>query len=242
VTAVPGFDFRAARYEDLRPVDENWWEVYEALVRLGGLRGARVLEVGCGTGRLSAALAEREHARVWALDVSEAMVERANANGVNAKVGRAETLPFKAGWFDAVAMRMVIHLVDRPRAFAQAGRVLAPGGRLVIATEDPASFDDVWFARFFPSVPEIDRRRFPSAEALRGELETSGFASVAIEPLHQERSISRDQALDIIRSKAFSTFDLLDPREYDYGLARAEAELPEKLHYRFDWLLCAARR
>jgi SAM-dependent methyltransferase len=238
----PGFDVRAARYEELRPVDENWWEVYETLVRLGELRGSRVLEVGCGTGRLSAALAEREHARVWALDLSQAMVERAGANGVHAKVGRAETLPFKEGWFDAVVMRMVIHLIDRPRAFAQAARVLAPDGRLAIATEDPASFDDVWFGRFFPSVPEIERRRFPSSEALRAELEAAAFASVEIEKLRQHRTISREHALDIIRSKAFSTFDLLDAREYEDGLARAAAELPEELSYRFDWLLAAARK
>ena len=129
-----------------------------------------MLEVGCGTGRLAEALAERELARVWAVDASEAMVERARALGVNARVARAEALPFKQGWYDAVVMRMVIHLLDRRRAFAEAARVLGPEGRLVIATEDPASFDDVWFARYFPSVPELDRARFPSAEALREEL------------------------------------------------------------------------
>jgi 2-polyprenyl-3-methyl-5-hydroxy-6-metoxy-1,4-benzoquinol methylase len=72
-----GFDARAVRYEELRPVDANWWEVFEALVRLGDLRGARVLEIGCGTGRLSEALAERELARVWAIDASPVMVRRA---------------------------------------------------------------------------------------------------------------------------------------------------------------------
>ena len=234
---APGFDRRAARYEELRPVDDNWWEVYAALVRLGGLAGARVLDVGCGTGRLAAALAERAGARVLALDVSSAMVEQARRRGVNARVGRAEALPFKPGWFDAVVARMVIHLIDRPRAFAQAARVLAPGGRLVIATENPTGFDDVWFARFFPSVPEIERRRFPSEAALEAELAAAGFGSPRIESLRQHRSISRDQALDIIRSRAFSTFDLLDPEEYDAGLARAEAELGDRLDYHFDWLL-----
>ena len=170
-----GFDGRAARYDELRPVDENWWEIFDALVRLGELRGARVLELGCGTGRLAQALEERALARVWAIDASEAMVERAKAIGVNARRARAEALPFRDGWFDAVVTRMAIHLVDRPRAFAQAARVLAPAGRLVIATEDPASFEDVWFARFFPSVPELDRARFPSAEALRVELTVAGL-------------------------------------------------------------------
>jgi len=235
-----GFDERAARYEELRPIDANWWEVYEALVRLGRVRGKRVLEVGCGTGRLSHALEERALARVWAVDASEAMVERARGLGVNARVARAEALPFKAGWFDAVVMRMVLHLVDRPRALEQAARVLSPEGTLVIATEDPDSFDDVWFARFFPSVPEIERARFPDAEGLRDELTRAGFGRVEIDRLRQHREQTREHALDLIRSKGFSTFDLLDPVEYEEGLARAEADLPDTFEYTFDWLLAAA--
>jgi len=237
-----GFDDRAARYEELRPVDDNWWAVFDSLVSLGELRGARVLEVGCGTGRLAQALEERELARVWAIDASEAMVERAKAIGVNARHAAAEALPFKQGWFDAVVMRMVIHLLDRPRAFAQVARILGPQGRLVVATEDPVSFDDVWFARFFPSVPELDRARFPSADALRAELSAAGLPTVRIKRLRQRRATSRDRALDVIRSRAFSTFDLLTPEEYAAGLARAEDELPAEFEYSFDWLFAVATR
>lgn len=236
------FDGRAARYEELRPVDENWWEIFDALVRLGELRGARVLEVGCGTGRLAQALEERELARVWAIDSSEAMVERAKAIGVNARRARAEALPYKEGWFEAVVTRMAIHLFDRPRAFAQAARVLGPEGRLAIASEDPASFDEVWFARFFPSVPELDRARFPSAEALRAELTAAGLPTVQIARLRQRRETSRERALDVIRSRAFSTFDLIPPDEYAAGLMQAEDELPEQFEYCFDWLLAVATR
>jgi SAM-dependent methyltransferase len=236
-----GFDGLAARYEELRPVDAGWWEVFEALARLGALRGKRVLEVGCGTGRLAEALEQRELARVWAVDASAAMVERAKALGVNARVARAEALPFKAGWFDAVVMRMVLHLLDRPRALEQAARVLSTDGTLLVATEDPESFDDVWFARFFPSVPNLERTRFPSADRLRGELEQAGFARVEIEQLPQQRAQTRERALDVIRSKAFSTFDLLAPDEFEEGLARAETELPDRFEYRFHWLLAAAR-
>jgi SAM-dependent methyltransferase len=241
-TTAGAFDDRAARYEELRPVDANWWEVFDALVRLGELRGTRVLEVGCGTGRLSEALERRERARIWAVDASPEMVQRAKALGVNARVARAEALPFKEGWFDAVVMRMVLHLTDRPRFFAQAARVLGPQGRLVIATEDPASFDRVWFARYFPSVPAIDRMRFPDADALGAELTAAGLPGVRIERLSQRREQSREKALDVIRSKAFSTFDLLSADEYATGLAGAEADLPERFEYSFDWLLTVATR
>jgi SAM-dependent methyltransferase len=236
------FDRCAARYDELRPVDTNWWELFELLVELGELRGARVLEIGCGTGRLAHALEERAHARVWAVDASAEMVARAKQLGVNARVARAEALPFKRGWFDAAVMRMVLHLVDRPRALAEAARILAPAGRLVIATEDPARFEEVWFARWFPSVPALDGARFPDEPALRAELDAAGLSDVRIERLSQNRTITREQALDVIRSKAYSTFDLLPPEEYEEGLARAEAERAALLEYTFHWLVAVARR
>jgi len=235
-----GFDARAARYEELRPVDDDWWVVFDALVRLGGLRGSRVLEVGCGTGRLAEALESRELARVWAVDASEVMVAHAKANGVNARVARAEALPFKAGWFDGVVMRMSLHLVDRPRALGQAHRILRPGGRLAIASEDPDTFDGVWFTEYFPSVPAIDGARFPSEKVLRQELGGAGFGDVTVERLRQHRTAPRERLLEVLRTKAYSTFDLLPPDEYAHGLARAEAELPPELTYHFDWLLTGA--
>jgi ubiquinone/menaquinone biosynthesis C-methylase UbiE len=236
------FDRCAARYEELRPVDERWWETYDAIVAAGELTAKRVLEVGCGTGRLAEALEQRALARVWAVDASGEMVARAKALGVNARVARAEALPFKRGWFDAVVMRMVVHLVDRRGALAEAARVLPPDGVLVIATEDPESFDEVWFAAYFPSVPELERGRFPDAPTLRRELAEAGFRDIEIARLSQGRTITRDRALDVFRSKAYSTFELLPPHEYASGLERAEAELPDELSYRFRWLIVSARR
>ena len=67
-------------------------------------------------------------------------------------------------------MRMALHLSTGRSALAQAERVIGPGGRVAIATEDPASFDHVWFARYFPSVPAIDGARFPDVAGLRHEL------------------------------------------------------------------------
>ena len=240
--AAPDFGPRAAQYDELRPIDDAWWRSFEEIVRAGDLRGRRVLEVGCGTGRFSHALEERELARAWAVDSSSEMVERAKALGVNARVSRGEALPFKSGWFDRAVLRMAAHLVDRPRVFAEVSRVLAPSGRVVVATHDPDSFDDIWLTKLFPSVPAIERARFPDEPTLRAELAGAGFGIIRFARFEVERTLDRDHAIATIREKAFSTFDLLPPDEYAEGLARAETELPKTFAHRFPWLLAVADR
>jgi SAM-dependent methyltransferase len=235
--AMVDFGHKAARYDELRPADENWHEVVRMLVHEADLRGQRVLDVGCGTGRVAAALAE--HARVWAIDPSPEMLDVARTrvpSGVGLKQGSAEDLPFKDGWFDRVVYQLVIHLIDRPRAFAEAHRVLAAGGRVAIATFDPTHFDAYWLNRYFPTLEARDRARFPSEEELHRELETAGFA-VRTQRLSQRAELTRDEALLRVRGRHISTLDLLDDEEYESGLARAERELPERIEYPREWLI-----
>jgi ubiquinone/menaquinone biosynthesis C-methylase UbiE len=229
----------AGSYDALRPADDRWWQVYDAIVARLDPRGRRVLDVGCGTGLFAAALAEREVARVWGVDASDEMVAVARENGVNAKLAPAERLPFKAGWFDRGVVRMAAHLFDRPRAFAELRRVLAADGRAVVATTDPEHFDEHWLSSLFPSFARIDAERFPSAAQLERELGDAGFG-VRIERLPQQAEIRRDTALEQIRGRAFSTFDLLPEGEFEAGAARAEAELPDTRRFAAVWLLVTA--
>ena len=118
----------AERYDAVRPVDANWWQVYELIERAADLRGRRVLDIGCGTGRLSVALVERAHAKVWGVDASQEMlaVAKEKASGVAFKEAQAESLPFKDGWFERAVLSLVLHLVDRPAALAEARRIIGP--------------------------------------------------------------------------------------------------------------------
>jgi SAM-dependent methyltransferase len=211
-------------------------------VREGDLTGRRVLEVGCGTGRFLAALAGR--AKAWGVDPSPEMLEvaRGRVHDAGLKLGSAEELPFKDGWFERAAMWLVVHLVDRPRAFAELHRVLSQGGKLAVATFDPVHFDAFWLNALFPSLEAIDRARFPTGEELETELGAAGFGELRLMRLSQSSSIDRGGALERIRGKHISTFDLLDEDEYAAGLERAERELPERVDYRLEWLLVVAVR
>lgn len=206
----------------------------------GDLRGRRVLEVGCGTGLLAGALAERTAAKVWAVDAEPAMVEVARRRLAGARQARAEALPFKNGWFERVVLRLVVHLLDRDRALPELRRVLGPGGRAVIATFDLAHFEGFWLDRLFPRLREIDLARFPAPETLCGELETAGFSTTRIVHVPVAGHVSRDDALEKIRGRHISTFDLLTEDEVADGTARAARELPERVEIRQDWALVVA--
>ena len=212
-------------------------------MREGDLRGRRVLEVGAGTGRLAAALAERALAKVWAVDPSPEMLTVARGRaprGVAFKQARAEALPFRDGWFERAVAMLVVHVLDRPRAFAEARRVLGDGGRFVIATFDPAHIHSYWLNRYFPSIAKIDLARFATADVLGDELRAAGFASVRTIELRQRKTIDRDRAVERIRGRHISTFDLIDETEFEAGLNRAVEEVPAEVEYETQWLILVA--
>jgi ubiquinone/menaquinone biosynthesis C-methylase UbiE len=214
------------------------------LVEAGGLLRRRVLDVGCGTGRLAVALAERG-ARVWGVDPSEQMLAEAKAHSegkVALKRASAESLPFKDGWFEAAVFRLVVHLLDRPGSFAEAARVLAPDGRILIATFAPDSLDRFWVSRAFPDIVEIDRSRFPTEDDLRRELAGAGFDDLSTRRLTQGGRLGREEALERIRGRYISTLRLLDEETLADGMARAERELPDVVEDEREWLVVVAER
>jgi SAM-dependent methyltransferase len=204
-----------------------------------------VLEVGCGTGVLAAALAERTAARVWAVDAEPAMLDIARARvpaSVGLKAGKAEALPFRDAWFERAVMRQVVQHVERARALPELARVLAPGGRALIATFQRSHFEHFWLNPFFPSFEEIELARFPDPHVLADELETAGFESTRVVPLVQHRELDRATALERIRGRHISTFDLIGEDELAAGTARAERELPERVETTLDWAIVIGDR
>lgn len=140
----------ARRAQPLGPEDYRRWRastvgaITERLERarvlelVGDVRGARVLDVGCGDGELALELARRG-AEVAAIDASEAMIDAARAAAARARldvdfrVATAEQMPFPPVHFDVVVAVTILCFIDDARpVFDQIARILRPGGRLVI--------------------------------------------------------------------------------------------------------------
>jgi SAM-dependent methyltransferase len=129
------FDRHHARYE-------SWFVRHAAAYRseLLAVRGfvpprGSGLEVGVGTGRFAGPLGV-----TVGLDPSRPMLDVARTRGVVVVQGVAESLPFRARTFDCVLVVTTICFVDDAEAMvAEARRVLAPAGRIVIGFIDRES-------------------------------------------------------------------------------------------------------
>jgi len=106
-----------------------------------------MLDVGCGRGDLARAFG-RLTWDVRGLDLSPQAVAVARSAGVDAAVGTIEEAPWPAGSFDLVVMSHVLeHVADPGATLSAAHRLLRPGGTLIVAVPNFAS----WQRRVFGS-------------------------------------------------------------------------------------------
>ncbi|MDO8519959.1 MAG: class I SAM-dependent methyltransferase [Deltaproteobacteria bacterium] len=102
-------------------------------------RGTRVLEVGCGSGKISRYLVDRLHCKTYTgVDISPQMIAQAEAGThrdtrLIFQVADAQKLPFDDGSFDAViVMDLLHHLKNWKKAVREIHRVLKDGGKFLL--------------------------------------------------------------------------------------------------------------
>jgi ubiquinone/menaquinone biosynthesis C-methylase UbiE len=220
----------AARYDELRGLEEPLAEQFEVTIAEGLGAATRLLDVGCGTGALVAVAVERLGVRAWGVDSSEQMLAKARqrrVRGAAFRLARADDLPFRSGWFDAVTMRLVIHTLGdrRAAALAEIRRVLAPGGHLFVWTFAQEHFTGHHLVPYLPDLPAIDLARFPAAGVLMRELEATGFGELRLRPFEQAGVVSRARAAEQLRAGHISTIHLLPPAQVAAAIERLEREV-----------------
>lgn len=206
------------------------------LADLGELAGARVLELGAGTGELAARLADEvgPSGSIVATDVAESMVDliRRRLSGVaQAEVAQvdASRIPYPDASFDAVLFRMGLMLMPEPEVtLNEIRRVLRPGGRLAV-TVWAGPQDNPWMTAIGtaltmcglvqggPAIGPGGTFSLADPHDLETRVRNSGFADVTVKPVTSILHFaSVDDHFDMIR-------DLAPPLAAALAAAPAEA-------------------
>jgi len=204
------FNQDAERYDRIRPRYPE--QVFDALAAAGVPPGARVLEIGCGTGQATIPLARRGY-RITAVELGPAMaaVARRNLAGfdsVQVVTASFEDWPLPDQPFDLVFAATAFHWVDPAVRVVKAADALRPGGLLAtMATYHVAGGSAAFFVavqdcygRFFPGTPA--RQRPPAAADIPAddyELTASGrFGPATFHRYEWELSYSTSDYLDLL--------------------------------------------
>jgi 2-polyprenyl-6-hydroxyphenyl methylase/3-demethylubiquinone-9 3-methyltransferase len=180
------------------------------------LRGARVLDVGCGGGLLAESLA-RAGASVTAIDLAPSMVDTARLHALDSglqidyRVDSAETLAHAhAGAFDVVTcMEMLEHVPDAQATIAVLASLARPGGNLFISTINRnlksfalAIVGAEYLARLVPrGTHEYERLLKPSEIARFARaagLEVADIAGLRYDPIREQCSLTRDPSVNYL--------------------------------------------
>jgi trans-aconitate 2-methyltransferase len=194
-------DWDAAKYHRISDPQLAWGRAVVA--KLAPVSGERILDVGCGTGRLTEEIAGVSGVTVIALDASAAMLAEASRRArprSQAPVdglrtfpayvqGDGAALPFAAA-FDAVFSNATFHWVsDHGRLFQSVHGALKPGGRLVAQCGGAGNLRQLYGrARLLMANPRYapyyvgwtDPVRFEGIEATERRLQAAGFTDIDV--------------------------------------------------------------
>jgi SAM-dependent methyltransferase len=215
------FDTPAEAYD--RYIGRYSGELATGLIGFAGVNpGQRALDVGCGPGALSAALAERlGPGAVAAIDPSEPFAEacRQRVPGADVRVGAAEELPFADDEFDAVLSQLVVNFMsDAVAGVREMRRVARPGGAVASAVWDYAG-EMTLLRRFWDAVARID----PEGGAAKDEGRVMRYCQPGeLEALWLEAGLDEVVTSELRVSAAYEDYDgLWAPLERGVGPAGA---------------------
>jgi ubiquinone/menaquinone biosynthesis C-methylase UbiE len=220
------FNTYADAYQRNRAVQPK---VLRALIEGGGFSaGDAVLEIGCGTANFLAAIVRETGARGTGVDPAERMLAEARLDPEKGYLallpGSAEALPVPDSMFRfAYSVDVIHHVGDRAAAAREAHRVLAPGGRICIATDSHEDIANrIPLSSHFPETVAHEMRRYPAIETITAELDGAGFVEQVVTHVCHEYALTD---ITPYRERAFSSLRLITDDELAAGLTRMEQDL-----------------
>lgn len=203
---------RAAGFYDAHAVLQRYvLELCVELVLRDGLNPLRLLDVGCGTGRLS--VVAKERCLPWQIvstDLTFPMCRQVAAQFPHVVNADAQALPFADASFDAVISSLTLQWVQNlPLALSEMARVLRPGGVAALSIFGPKTLSELKYA--FAQVDQLPRvNRFLPCEQLRQAVTQSGF-TIESERVQQDRSLYAKPMDLLLQLKAIGATALTNP-------------------------------
>lgn len=190
---------------------------------------AAVLDIGCGTGNYANMLQRITGARVYGLDSSEGMLQKAMEKNTNItfKVGDAADIPFESSYFSFIYMTDVIHHIpDINAMFSEIYRVLKDGGKVCISTQSHKQIELRLMSEFFPGTATADKKRYPDIDAIIKAAESNGIVFVREQVIGEGDEIELGESfLDLIEKKGYSMFHLISEEEYIAGCEKVKSQM-----------------
>jgi ubiquinone/menaquinone biosynthesis C-methylase UbiE len=190
--------------------------------------GARVIDIGCGTGRYALRLASATEAQVFATDLSRAMVEQGrekdNGEDVSWSLSDACRIPFANERFDVALLFLVLHVVkDSKKALQEAHRILRPGGHCLILAHSRFQLDRQTVFRYFPEARKLNKKRMLSLTKLKERVRETGFHHLRTEEFVESATYSREAFLEKVRSRPNTSLRSMSDADFQRRYETLEA-------------------
>lgn len=218
----------ASRYDSARSLPSQtmtlWLDALKASIPEQEVR--KILDLGCGTGRFTAALGAAFGCLVVGVEPSVAMLKVAISQSelnVEWKQGQAENIPLDDQSVDLVFMSQVFHHLAQPQqALREINRVLSPAGYLAIRNGTREYNKKLAWLRFFPEALEIEETRTPFQQELNEAVCDQSFELISQRTIYQLFAASYDEYFEKISRRGLSALIAISDEAFQSGLQRLQ--------------------